>query len=172
MRSLRFGGALLAALLLHLAGVHLFPSFFLACDLFLVLVVFNAEDGDTLAGLLGGLVAGLATDAVTGGLYGLHGLANTIIGYGIAFTVQRLVIQRESGALLLFAAAAAAQQALVMTLQVLLVPGAELPGIVWVLVKVATTGLLGMALFAANTRLRGRMDSWRRHRVSKLKFDR
>mgnify|MGYP001828517272 CR=1 FL=1 len=51
MRSLRFVLALGVATLLHVAGVALFPQFSLAVDFFLVIVVFNAMDGNSVAGI-------------------------------------------------------------------------------------------------------------------------
>ncbi|MGB5658772.1 MAG: hypothetical protein WBO54_04750, partial [Thermoanaerobaculia bacterium] len=65
MRSLRFAIALAVATLLQVAGVSLFPQFSLAVDFFLVIVVFNAMDGNSAAGMFGGTVAGLVTDGLT-----------------------------------------------------------------------------------------------------------
>ena len=82
MRALRFFLALGVAAVLQFVGMQLFPWFTLAVDFFLVIAVFNAMDGSTLAGMLGGCLAGLLTDALTGGPFGLYGFANTVVGYG------------------------------------------------------------------------------------------
>ena len=104
-RGLSFAAALVAALLLHLLATTLVAEWSLAVDLLLLVVVFNALDGNTLAGMLGGVVAGWVTDSLVGPAFGLFGLVDTIIGYGAAFSVQRIVIQRPAGAALFFATA-------------------------------------------------------------------
>ena len=171
MRSLRLAAALVVATLLHVAGAHLFPDFSSAIDLFLLIVVFNALDGNTLAGMLGGLAAGLVTDALTGGPFGIHGLADTIIGYGTAYAVQRLVIQRVTGVFQLFALAAATQQALLMGVSLLLLPSPEAPRILWLMVRIVSSGLLGSVLYLADKRLRSTAEGWQTARSSKIRFD-
>lgn len=170
MRSLRFAIALVVATVIHVAGLRLFPQFGLAVDLFLVLVVFNAMDGNTLAGLLGGMVAGLVTDSLTGGFFGLFGIADTVVGYGTAAAAQRLVIQRAASTLLIFSMAAAAQQLILLGLSVLLLPSPEIPEYPWVVVRALTTGALGVGLYVANNRLRSRVEVWRRGRKSKIRM--
>lgn len=172
MPALRYFLALLVVAVLHFVGMQLFPWFFLAVDLFLVLLVFNAMDGNTLAGMLGGAVAGLATDALTGGPFGLFGIADTIVGYSTAAAAQRVVIQRSTSSLLVFCLAAVAQQALVLGVAILILPTPEAPDLRWVLIKVGTSGILGLFLFQARNRMMVRMDSWRRTRTSKVRFGR
>jgi rod shape-determining protein MreD len=170
MRGLKFGLGLLAAVLLHLLGLQLWPQFALAFDLFLVVVVFNALNGDTLSGLLGGVVAGLVADAVSGGLFGLHGMVDTIIGYGTAYAAQRLVFQRSSGVLLIYLLASAAQQAMLMAVALLLLPAPDFPEVRWLLARAATTALLGVVLHIARSHWKGRFDRWRRTQGSKIRF--
>lgn len=171
MRSLRFAVALSVATLLQIAGVSLFPQFSLAVDFFLVIVVFNAMDGNSAAGMFGGTVAGLVTDGLTGGYFGLFGIANTVVGYGTAVTAQRLVIQRPASSLLVFAVAAAAQQLILLGLSLLFLADADLPQYSWILVKVGTTGLLGGVLYLANRRMRSRVEMWRRTRKTRIRFE-
>ena len=109
MPALRFLIALGAIVGLHFVGAQISPDLPRLLDLFLVLVVFYGLGGDLFVGLGVGLLVGLVTDAVTGGLYGLHGFADTIVGYGTAYAAQRLVIRRPPGVFLMFALAAAAQ---------------------------------------------------------------
>ena len=172
MRVLRFAGALLAVTLAHLAGVGLWSGFGLVFDLFLVLAIFNALDGDTFAGLAGGLVAGLVADAVSGGLYGLHGLADTIVGYGTAFATQRLVVQRPPSVFLVFSLAAALQQLMLASVTLLMLPGAELPAYPWVVAKVVGTGVLGALTFIIRNQLRTRYALWRRTRTVRVRMGR
>lgn len=169
MASLRFAAALLAVTLLHFAGGRLFEDFARAVDLFLVLVVFYALGSGLVAATVVGVVAGLVTDAVTGGLYGLHGFADTIIGYGTAYAAQRLVVRRPPGVFLIFSLAAALQQAILVGLVVLLQTGPALPELYWMLLKVGTTGVAGVALVLARGWVLRRAEGWRRRRASKLK---
>jgi len=171
MRSLRFAMALAVATLLQVAGVSLFPQFSLAVDFFLVIVVFNAMDGNSAAGMFGGTAAGLVTDGLTGGYFGLFGIANTVVGYGTAITAQRLVIQRPASSLLVFAVAAAAQQLILLGLSLLFLADADLPQYSWILVKVGTTGVLGGVLYLANRRMRSRVEMWRRTRKTRIRFE-
>jgi rod shape-determining protein MreD len=163
--------ALAVATLLQVAGVSLFPQFSLAVDFFLVIVVFNAMDGNSAAGMFGGTAAGLVTDGLTGGYFGLFGIANTVVGYGTAITAQRLVIQRPASSLLVFAVAAAAQQLILLGISLLFVAHADLPQYSWILVKVGTTGVLGGVLYLANRRMRSRVEMWRRTRKTRIRFE-
>lgn len=172
MRSLRFAAGLVAGILIHSAGLWLAPQFTLAVDVFLVLLVFNGRDGNTLAGMLGGMAAGLVSDALSGGPFGLYGLVDTMVGYGTAYASQRLVIQRAAGVFLLFSLAAAAQQVLLMGVALVIMPEPEFAHYYWVVVKVATSGLLGVMLFAARSRLTTRVEGWRRSRTAKIRFER
>jgi len=172
VRGLRVAGAILVALLVHLLAVRFLPGFPVYVDLFLVLVVFNALDGHLLAGLLGGFAAGLVTDALTGGFFGLFGFANTLIGYGSALATKRVVIEHATGAFLFFGVAALAQQAVLVVLSLILLPGGPLPGMVSVGVKVLTTGVFGSLLFFGRGRLSGVSVRWRKMRRGKIRFDR
>ena len=172
MRGLKFAAALLVITAIHLLGVGLWSGFSLLFDLFLVLAIFNALDGDTFAGLSGGLVAGLVADAVSGGLYGTLGLADTIVGYGTAFATQRLVVQRPPSVFLVFTLAAALQQLVVATVTLLMLPQPELVAYPWVVAKVLGTGLLGVLTFVARRQLLSRVSLWRRTRTVRVKMGR
>lgn len=171
-RAVQFAAALVAALLLHLVGARWIPEWSLAVDLMLLVVVFNALDGNTMSGLLGGLLAGWVTDALTGQAFGLFGLVDTIIGYSAAFAVQRIVIQRPAGAALLFSLAAACQQGLVLALSLLLLSTPEIPPYPWLLVKAAITGILGGVLFFSRQRLLSSVELWRHTRQTRVRLER
>jgi len=172
MRALRFTAALVVAALIQFTGMQVFPWFTLAVDLFLVILVFNAMDGSTVAGMLGGCVAGLLTDALTGGPFGLFGFAGTVVGFGVATAAQRLVIQRASSSLLVFCLGAAAQQAIVLTLALLLLRAPEAPDPRWIVVKVVSSGVLGLGLYLSRGRFLRRMETWRRARTARIRFGR
>lgn len=169
MPALRFLLALAGVVALHFVGARLSTDLPRVLDLFLVLVVVYGLRGDLFIGLAVGLVAGLVTDAVTGGLYGLHGFADTMVGYGAAYAAQRLVIRRAPGVFLMFALAAAAQQAILVGLVVMLLADPALPDLTWMLIKVAATGLIGMLFMAIRRRSTKRLEAWKRTRTSKLK---
>jgi rod shape-determining protein MreD len=172
MRFLKYTSALLAALVVHLIGGQVYANFSIVFDVFLVVLVFHALDGNTLAATLGGFAAGLLMDGVTGGLYGLFGLVDTIIGYGAALAVRRLVIQRAWSVAAMICVAAALQQALLLVLQLLLVPLQALPGSAWVFAKIVTSGLLGLGVYVGLKQIRKRSASWRRNRTNKIRFSR
>lgn len=169
MRVLEVLAGFAAALIFHSVGTRLWPDFPQAVDPFLVVVVLYALAGRPASSLLVGFAGGLATDALTGGLYGLYGFADTILGYGAAILAQRLVVRRLSSVVFLLALAAAIQQAVLMGLAVLLMPGAPLPGLVWVVVKVATTTALGAVFFQSRNLVLARISGWRRRRGSRLR---
>jgi rod shape-determining protein MreD len=172
MRGLKFAAALLVVTAAHLLGVGLWDGFGLVFDLFLVLAIFNALDGDTFAGMAGGLIAGLVADAATGGLYGLHGLADTIVGYGTAFATQRLVVQRPPSVFLVFTLAAALQQLMLASVTLLMLPHPELTAYPWVVAKVIATGVLGVLAFVARRQLRARFSMWQRSRTVRVRMGR
>lgn len=169
MRGFRFAAGLVAVLLLHVAGVRLFDGFFRTVDLFVVVVLFNALGGNLLGGLLGGLAAGLVTDTLTGGLYGMYGFADTIVGYGAAFAAQRLVIQRTTAVWLLFSAGAAVQQTVVIGLSRVLLADPALPGFLPVVLKVVVTGLLGAGSYVAGRRMKRSFTVWKKSRTARLR---
>lgn len=169
MRSLKFAGALLAALVLHAAATQIWPQFPRAADLFLVVLVLHAIDGHLAAGMLGGLAAGLVTDALTGGPFGLYGFVDTLLGYSSAFLAQRLVVRRVSSVLVLLALAAAVQQALLIGMAFLFVPGSALPAQPWPLIKVVSAGVLGMVVFQGRKMLSARYANWQRSRSARLR---
>ena len=169
MRALRFFLGLIAAVLLHVAGVRLFDGFFLSVDLFLVVALFAALGGNLVGGMMAGLAAGLVTDTVTGGLYGMYGFADTIVGYGAGFAAQRLVIQRATAVWLVFSAGAVVQQMVIIGLSQVLLEDPALPVFVPVAVKVAVTGLLGAMSYLAGRRMNRSFRIWRKNRTSRLR---
>lgn len=169
MRALKLGAALAAALLVHLVGSRLWADFPRLVDLFVVVVVLHALDGETLPGMFGGLAAGLLHDALSGGLYGLYGFADTLVGYGTARLAQRLVIQRSTGVFGVAAFAAAVQQAVLVLLAFLLRtdPGLPQPG--GVAVRALICGAAGMAAHLAIRSWHRGVESRRSGRMRRLR---
>ncbi|MDH3254992.1 MAG: rod shape-determining protein MreD [Acidobacteriota bacterium] len=169
MRSLRFGAGLLVAIVLHVVAVRILGELSPAVDFFLVVVLFNAVDGNLVAGLLGGVAAGLTADALTGGLFGLHGFADTVIGYSSALASRRIVIQKAVGVMLLFSLAAAVQQALIVGLRLVLLPEAALPTVPGIAARIAVVGLLGYVGFSGRGYFTRGLERWRSSRRARLR---
>ena len=143
MRSLRFAAALVVATLLHVARRTPVPGLLIRHRPVLADRGLQCLDGNTLAGMLGGLVAGLVTDALTGGPFGIHGLADTIIGYGTAYAVQRLVIQRVTESLSTVRTGRGDAAGAVDGVSLLVLPSPEAPRIMWLMVRIVSSGILG-----------------------------
>ena len=171
MRIVKLLGALVAVVLVHLVGQRLSPSFARYVDVFLVVLVLYALEGESLPALLVGLVLGLLEDALakTGHL-GLFGFSDTLVAYATARLAQRLVIQRATGVLAVVAFAALLQQAVAVTLKLLLLPDPSLPDPVAVLIKAAACGVLGMAIHIAWNRWQNLSEVRRRGRMGRLRM--
>lgn len=171
MTVVRYVALLLITLLVHVAGVWTIPEFARAVDLFLVLSVLYGLRGESFGGLAGGLGAGLVQDVLTAGPFGLHGFANTLVGYGVARLTQRLVIERPSGVLLVTAAASLVQQAVLASLVLLLLPERELPEPVWIGVRAAGCGVVATVIYLATQRWRRGSETRRLTRGKPLRLD-
>lgn len=159
-----------AAVLIHLAGARLFPQFPVVIDVFLVAVALHALSGNSLAALLVGLLVGLLQDTLSGGPYGLYGIADTIVGYSIARLAQRLVVQRATGIFAVVSFALVLQQALVALLTFLLLPDPPLPDPLWVAVKALSSGAIGMLAYVAAGEWNRVSESRRRGRMNRLRL--
>jgi rod shape-determining protein MreD len=170
LRAVRFLLLILGALAVHFVGVRAVPGFSAVVDPFVVALVFSALDASPFGGLVCGVVIGATQDTVSGGLYGLYGLADTVVGYVAAVVAQRVVIQRWPGVMLAFAAGAALQQLVLVFVAFLVLGDPELPGVAALAIKPAAAAALGLGLFVATQRGRTRLESWRRSRTAKIHF--
>jgi len=170
MRVLRYLGALVAVVAMHALGVRLFDGFAAYVDLFLVLTIAWAFGASPLIGLVAGLTAGLAADAFSGGLYGLNGFANTLVGYLTAVVVMNLAKLNTSGAAIVFGLAAVGQQLILAVLVILMLPNPAPPELLPVLWKIAITSMAGAGVFLSQRHLVRLTASWRRSRESRLRF--
>ena len=171
MRALELLVGVLLATVLHVLGGRLVAEFPSWVDLFLVVAVYTSLDSAPVASMLRGTVAGLVHDALTGGLYGLHGFADTVVAWIVARMRQRLVIQQPLQVGLLFVLAAALQQALLAALRLVMVPGSELPGTSATVAKVVASGILGAGLFVLTARWRAFLAKWRDQRRRRLRVE-
>ncbi|KAB2961789.1 MAG: rod shape-determining protein MreD [Thermoanaerobaculia bacterium] len=166
MAVLRFLLALAAVALLHFLGTGMWARFPLAVDLFLVLAVMVGREGRPLPAMFAGMFAGWAADALSGGPFGLHGLADCAVAFGTALVAQQLVVQRRSSLAAIFAAAAAVQGLLLTLLAWVFLPGQESPSPVWLAVRAGSTALLGLAWTALAGAFGRRVSARRRRRAS------
>lgn len=144
MQIARFLGGLLLAAALQAAGTRLVPGLPQWVDLLLVVTVVAARHGHPEGGLFAGLAAGWAADALSGGPFALFGFANAAVGYAAATAARNLVVARPGSIAALFALASAAQSILVALLALIGLAGPSLPAPLPLLVKVATSALLGL----------------------------
>lgn len=162
--------ALLAAYLVQLVGVAISPLFPRLVDPFLlVLVWYSLRTGPVAAELLG-TVTGLLQDSLSGGLFGLHAFAGTLVGYGVALAAQKVVVGQQAARVLIFAAAAALQQAVLAGLLRSMVAHSPLPSLGSVIGKIVTSALLGAAFISMESRARTHWSSWQRRRSRTLRF--
>ena len=148
----------------------MFDVFYVDDKVFLVLALAWAFGASPLTGLVAGLVTGLAADAFSGGLYGLNGFANTLVGYLTAVAVLNLAKLNTSGAAIVYALAAVVQQLVLIVLALLLLPHPEPPALVAVLWKVVFTSALGAGIFLSQRFLVRLSGKWRQARESRLRF--
>lgn len=171
MTFVKFLVALLAAYLVHLVGVNVSPLLPRLVDPFLLVVVWYSMRTGPVSAELIGTATGLVHDGISGGLFGLHAFADTLVGYGVALAAQRIVVGQQAARVLVFAAAAALQQLVLIVLLRSLVGGnAPLPSLGSFIGKVLTTALLGAALISMEARARTGWSSWQRRRARTLRF--
>lgn len=162
--------ALALAVAAHLVGVALWDEFSRLVDPFLLVTVYVGLSGRAGVAQLVGAAAGVAHGALAGTLFGLHALANTVVGYSTAVAIQRVVVQRRGIEVVLFALGAILQQTIVVVLLLALVDDPELPAVPWMLGKVVTTGAVGALLVLVSRLLRHRWRRWRRSRRRRLRL--
>jgi len=162
--AVRFLLGLALAALVQSAGAALWPYFPVVADPFLVAAVVVGLSGRAERALVAGTLAGWCADALAGGPFGLHGLADGAVAYATALAAQRLVVDRRSSAAGVFAAAAAAQGALLAALGIVFRGAHEtLPPLALAL-RVAAAPALGLAWMQAS---RWAASRWRRRRAPK-----
>lgn len=168
MPFLKFLLGLGLAVVVHALALRVAPELSPAFDLFVVVVVLQSLSRSSLAGLAAGLVVGMVQDALTGGLFGLYGFADTIIGYAVARASQRLVLEKAGGMFPVAATAAVVQQAIVVGLAYLLLPDPRFPDLGWLALRAASAGLVATTVYAAGGWGRGWSEQRRLRHKEKL----
>jgi rod shape-determining protein MreD len=170
MIFVRFLVALGLAYLVHLLGLAVTPHFSRFADPFIVVLVWFAMRTNPVLAQLFGAGTGLVQDALTGGLFGLHAVADTLVGYGVALAAQRVVVGQQAVRVLIFAAAAAVQQATLALVMKAMVDEPPMPHPGFVLLKVLVTALLGAVFISLESQARSQLSSWQRRRSRTLRF--
>lgn len=171
MKLARFVLGLLIATSLQVLGFHLFPWFLLIFDLFLILALTTSLDQGPVGSMLSGSAAGLVQDALTGGLFGLHGFSYTLVTWIASRVRQRVMIREYHQVGLLFALCAALNQTILVVLQFLMLPGQPLPGPGVLVLRMVTTALLGTLVFVFARRFLARMGNWRDKRNRRMALE-
>lgn len=169
MRVVRFLLGLGAALAGHVVGVWLLPDLPRVLDLFLVVTVLNALGGSSAGGLLGGAAAGLTHDALSGRLYGFHGVADTIVGYAVARAAQRLDLAGPGAVVMTVAIATLLKEAILVLLAWLFL-APEPPAPAWVVVQAFANGALAALLVLAGGRIATLRERVHKRRLAKIRL--
>ena len=88
----------------------------LVVDLVLVVVVYTALTSGSVAGLLAGTFAGLVQDAMSTGILGMGGLANTIVGFLAGVVGTQFIVAQAFSRFVVFALATVLHAAIFMGL--------------------------------------------------------
>jgi rod shape-determining protein MreD len=168
VRALRFVVGLAAALLAHLLLVALAPPAARVIDPFLLAIVYTAMATRPGGAAAGGAVVGLVHDALSGGLYGLHGFTGTVVGFVMAKTARLVDLQKSYYIALYFACAVLIQQLVLQGLLFLLVQGPERLSPFDLGLRVAAGAPAGALLVAGCERLGDRLRAWKSRRRAEI----
>ena len=168
---LRFLLGLAFATVVFVVGLRIDGRFTTLVDPFLIFAVYHSLRHPPLGSAVGGSTAGLVQDALTGGLFGLHGFATTAVAYAVSWIRQRFVIQQPSQVGILCVLAAAFQGLLLTVLQASMVAGGDLPEPSDTLLRMVTTGVLGAAVFVTAEHFFAWEQQYREKRSRRLRLD-
>jgi rod shape-determining protein MreD len=130
-------------------------------DLALVTVVFVALRRGRVTGLLGGSLAGLAQDALAGGVLGIGGLAKSVVGFLAGVVGTQFIVTHHVPRLLVFALATIAHEVLFTGMSVLLGLRGGDAQLVDLTFKTLVNSLAGVGLFSVVDFLPGARERWR-----------
>jgi len=136
-----------------------------AIDLVLVTVVYVSLVGGPVTGLLSGTAAGLVQDALSSGLLGVSGLADTVVGFLAGTVANQLIVTQPLPRFIVFVAASILHDAIAIGLYVLLdlrpfgSPYASVAG------RALGNGLAGVVLFQLAEILPGAVERRRAQRA-------
>jgi rod shape-determining protein MreD len=139
-----------------------------ALDLVLVVVVYVALTSGPVTGMLAGSVAGIVQDALSSGVIGVGGLANSIVGFLAGVIGQQFIVTAALPRLLIFLAATVVHAAIFMGFYMLL--GLRSFPSPWAAVASQALGnaAVGLIAFAIIESLPGAMERRRMGRRTKF----
>ena len=139
-----------------------------ALDLVLVVVVYVALTSGPVTGMLAGSLAGIVQDAMSSGVIGVGGLANSIVGFLAGVIGQQFLVTAALPRLLIFLAATVVHAAVFMGFYMLL--GLRSFSSPWAAVTSQALGnaAVGLIAFAIVESLPGAVERRRMGRRTKL----
>ena len=139
-----------------------------ALDLVLVVVVYVALTSGPVTGMLAGSLAGIIQDAMSSGVIGVGGLANSIVGFLAGVIGQQFIVTAALPRLLIFLAATVVHAAVFMGFYMLL--GLRSFSSPWAAVTSQALGnaAVGLIAFAIVESLPGAVERRRMGRRTKL----
>jgi rod shape-determining protein MreD len=153
VRALKLAAALGTALVAHLFLLALAPASTRLIDPFLLALVYAALPGRPGWAAIAGAILGLAHDALSGGLYGLHGFAGTAVAYVMARAARLVDLHHKPYYVALFFACAVVLEQLVLQgLLLFLVQRAVPLELADLALRAAIAAPLGVLLVAACSR--------------------
>jgi rod shape-determining protein MreD len=147
VRTLAILVAIVLALALQTTLAHLLMGNQALVDLVLVVVLYAALTGGPVSGLLLGSVAGLAQDALSGGVVGVGGLTKSLIGFLVGLIGTHFILVNAVPRLVIFYAGSVAHAALFFGVYQLIQPGRI--DVSWpaILLQSALHAMIGLAAF-------------------------
>ena len=164
MKALRVVLSLGGALVLQSLMARWLGASRIRVDLPLVAVVYAALVHGRVAGLLGGTLAGLAQDAVSGGVIGVGGLAKTVAGFLAGVVGTQFIVTQTWARLLVFTGATAVNAVLFNGVYVLLGLRRFEQPFLDITLEAVSNGLVGLMAFEVVEFLPGARDRWRARR--------
>ena len=119
MQTFKIALTIVVALLLKMLLSN-YLEFFKYIDLSLIVTVYFGLQRAPMLGMLTGLILGLGSDAVSGGILGVGGFSKTLIGYLVAVTSIRFSLENPLARLAIVAVASAANTILFVGLHLML----------------------------------------------------
>lgn len=135
-------------------------------DVVLIAVVFVALSFGPVAGLLGGSVAGLAEDALSGGVIGIGGLAMSIVGFLAGTIGSQFIVSSALPRFVMFFVATLVHTACFLGVHALL-PDARSIAVPYgrTVVQAAANGVVGLLIFQTIEGLPGLLQRRRMNRA-------
>ncbi len=166
MKGVYLALGIVVALVLQTTIAGLLSGATLPVDLPLVVVIYAALTSGRMTGLFGGTFAGLAQDALSGGILGIGGLAKCVAGFVAGVVGTQFIVTQTAPRFVVFFGASVLHAAIFMGLYYLLGLREFQRPLVTVAVQGAGNALLGVVLFEAVEFLPGAIERRRARRAS------